>query len=354
MSAQLPLYVTAAGAVTSVGLSLAASTAAIRAAVDNFHETRFTDQDHNPLLGAAVALELPGDADGSRTGGAERFGTMLAMAIEECIVNSGLPLPLPAGVPLLLLADDTRPGPLKDTAHAAYARCARFFAEPQALHMQAFTSGESACIAALSAAREFVANGASAVLIAAVDSWLNVMDVRNGVRQDRFLAESQAAGFVPGEAAAAILLQAQAPAAAPALQLRGLGLAEEAASFFSEEPCHGKGLASAMRLALAEAGLQAHEMDSRLCDAAGEDYFFEESAYAWGRVLRDDLPAAYEYLQPATRVGHVGAAFGPLLVGYLWQLSKVGRLRGPNALVHLSSTQSLRGALVLSQPSNQS
>ena len=52
--------------------------------------------------------------------------------------------------------------------------------------------------------------------------------------------------------------------------------------------------------------------------------------------------------------GHVGAAFGPLLVGYLWQLSKVGRLRGPNALVHLSSTQSLRGALVLSQPSNQS
>lgn len=354
MSAAAPLYVTAAGAVTSVGLSLPATAAAIRAAVDNFHETHFSDQDHNPLLGAAVALKLPGDEDGSRTGGAERFGAMLAMAIEECIASSGLPLPLPAGVPLLLLADDTRPGPLKNTAHAAYARCAHFFEQPQNLHMQAFTSGESACITALAAAREFVANGAPAVLIAAVDSWLNVMDVGSGVRQDRFLADSQAAGFVPGEAAAAILLQAQPRAQAPALQLRGLGLAEEAAVFFGDEPCHGKGLATAMRLALAEAGLQAHEMDARLCDAAGEDYFFEESAYAWGRVLRDDLPAAYEYLQPATRVGHVGAAFGPLLVGYLWQLSKVGRLRGPNALVHLSSTQSLRGALVLSQPSNRS
>ena len=50
----------------------------------------------------------------------------------------------------------------------------------------------------------------------------------------------------------------------------------------------------------------------------------------------------------------IAVIFPPLLVGYLWQLSKVGRLRGPNALVHLSSTQSLRGALVLSQPSNQS
>lgn len=353
MSAVAPLYVTAAGAVTSVGLSLPATAAAIRAAVDNFQETHFSDQDHNPLLGAAVALPMPADGDGSRTGGAERFGAMLAMAIEECVASSGLPLPLPAGVPLLLLADDTRPGPLKNTAHTAYARCAHFFAEPQSLHMQAFTSGESACIAALAAAREFIANGAPAVLIAAVDSWLNVMDVGTGVRQDRFLSDSQAAGFVPGEAAAAILLQAQSRDGAAALQLRGLGLAEEPAGFFGEDACHGKGLAAAMRLALAEAGLQAHEMDSRLCDAAGEDYFFEESAYAWGRVLRDDLPAAYEYLQPATRIGHIGAAFGPLLVGYLWQLSKVGRLRGPNALVHLSSTQSLRGALVLSQRSNQ-
>lgn len=349
MSVPSLLHVTGAGAVTSVGLSLAASAAAIRAAVDNFHETQFSDQDSNPLLGAAVALQLPGDVDGSRTGGSERFGSMLAMAIEECLGNAGIALPLPPSVPLLLLADDTRPGPLRDTAYAAYARCAHFFAEPQQLHMQAFTSGESACISALAAAREFIANGAPAVLIAAVDSWLNVMDVRNGVRQDRFLADSQAAGFVPGEAAAAILLQAQAQAAAPALQLRGLGLAEEPAAFFGDQPCHGKGLAAAIRLALAEAGLKAHEMDLRLCDVAGEDYFFEESAYAWGRVLRADLPPGYEYLQPATRVGHVGAAFGPLLIGYLWQLAKVGRLRGPHALVHLSSTQTLRGALVLSQ-----
>lgn len=346
----LVLRVAGAGAATSVGLSLAATAAAIRAAVDNFQETQFIDEIGEPLLGAAVPLQLPGEDEGLRTGGSERFGHALALAIEECLLGAGVALPLAPNVPLLLLGDDTRPGPMLETAYAVHGRCAHFFAQPERLHMQAFTSGESSCIAALAAAREFIANGAPQVLVAGVDSWLNNQDINHGLRHERFMTSTQGAGFIPGEAAAAILVAAAPPSQpGPVLLLRGLGLAEEPATLFSDHPCSGKGLAKAIAAALREAGLPPHAMNTRLCDVAGEEYFFEESAYAWARVLRSPLPPGYQYLQPATRVGHVGAAFGPLLIGYLWRLAQVGRLLGPHALVHLSSTQSLRGALVLSQ-----
>jgi 3-oxoacyl-[acyl-carrier-protein] synthase I len=350
MSAAQVLQIAGAGAATSVGLSLAASAAAIRAAVDNFQETHFYDRFGEPLLGAAIPLPLPGDTDGSRTGGSTRFAAALSMAIEECLANAAVKLPLPASVPLLLLGDDTRAKPLVETAHGVHRHCAHFFAQPERLHMQAFTSGESSCIAALAAAREFIAGGAPAVLIAGVDSWLNVPDIHRGLSTDRLLSTSQAAGFIPGEAAAAVLVCADTPGTrGPVLLLRGIGMAEEPATLGSDLPCTGRGLANALRQALAEAGLAAHEVSARLCDAAGEEYFFEEAAYAWARVLREPLPPGYQFLQPATRTGHVGAAFGPLLIGYVWQLMRVNRLHGPHALVHLSSLQPLRGALVLSQ-----
>lgn len=343
------LQVLGAGAATSVGLGLAATTAAIRAAVDNFQETQFVDEIGEPLLGAPIPLPLPGDDEDTRTGGGERFGYLLSLAVEECLSSAGVALPLAANVPLLLLGDDARPGPMLETAYAVHRRCAHFFSQPERLHMQAFTSGESSCVAALAAARQFIADGAPQVLIAGVDSWLNGADVSHGLRHERFLTGSQAAGFIPGEAAAAVLIGPDSATDRQPLLLRGLGLAEEPAVVFGDQPCSGKGLSKAIAAALREAGLQPHEMNARLCDVAGEEYYFEESAYAWARVLRNPLPPGYQYLQPATRVGHVGASFGPLLIGYLWRLAQVGRLLGPHALIHLSSTQSLRGALVLSQ-----
>ena len=347
------LQVLGAGATTSVGLGLAATTAAIRAAVDNFQDTQFYDEIGEPLLGAAVPLRFPGDPDDeTRTGGSARFGYLLSLAVEECLASAGVSLPLSEKVPLLLLGDDTRPGPMLETAYAAQGRCAHFFAQPGRLHMRAFTGGESSCIAALAAASRFIAQGAPHVLIASVDSWLNNPDVGHGLRHERFLTSRQTAGFIPGEAAAAILVGADTSTNTTTLRVRGLGLADEPATIFSDEPNSGKGLSKAIARALGEAGLSPHEMNLRLCDVAGEEYFFKESGYAWGRVLRHPLPPGYRYLQPATRVGHVGAAFGPLLIGYLWRLAQVDRLPGPHALIHLSSTHSLRGALVLSQRSH--
>jgi 3-oxoacyl-[acyl-carrier-protein] synthase-1 len=343
------LRVVAAGAVTSVGNTLPTTSAALLAALDHFADRHFRDEVGEPIPGASFTVTNDSDAAGIRVGGAEKLGRAVAWAVEECLRGAGIVLPLPAGVPLLFLGDDTRPAPLVETAHLCHAACARFFAEPQNLHMQAFTAGEVGCVQALRAADQLLADGAPYVVIAAVDTWLRVPDITQGLRQRRLLVNGNAFGFVPGEGAAAILLagpQSPLPTARrPQLRLLGLGLGEESATLLDDVPCYGRGMAGAIRDALAQAGWAAHDVHLRLSDCAGEAYFSEELSYAWGRVLREAQPLGNDYIQVATRIGHVGAAFGPLLLAHLWQLAQWQKVPGPRALIHLSSAQSARGTI---------
>ncbi|HZF97098.1 MAG TPA: hypothetical protein VEY92_02435 [Pseudoxanthomonas sp.] len=343
------LRVIAAGAVTSVGNTLPSTTAALNAALDNFADTHFYDDVGEALSGAALSLPLPPQSEpGTRIGGAEKLSQALSWAVEECLTVAGVALPLPVRVPLLFLADDTRPVPLVETVHLCDVIGARFFAQPDRLAMRAYTAGEVACVQALRVAGDHIAAGAPYVLLAAVDSWLRVPDINQGLRQRRLLCNDNAFGFVPGEGAAAVLLagpRSPRPAGGPVLHLRGLGLAEEAVHLFSDEPCYGRGMAAAIREALAEAGWAPHDVNLRLSDSAGEAYFSEELTYAWGRVLREAQPPGNDYIQVATRTGHVGVAFGPLLLAHLWQLAQMKQVPGPHALIHLSSAQSLRGTI---------
>jgi 3-oxoacyl-[acyl-carrier-protein] synthase I len=343
------LRVISAGAVTSVGNDLPSTSAAILAALDNFADTHFVDRRAEPLSGAAFSLPDAENQPGARLGGAGKLGLALSWAVEECLAASGVTLPLPASVPLLFLGDDTRPSPIVEMAHLCHSACAGYFAGPGQLHMQAFMSGEAAGVQALRAARELLAGGAPYVLVAAADSWLRVPDIEQSLQRERLLCTGNGSGFVPGEAAAAILLAGpRSPAQRgdqPVLQLEGLGTGEEPAHLLGDEPCYGRGMASAIRAALAEAGWAAHDIHLRLTDNAGEAYFAAELAYAWARVLREAQPPGNDYIQLATRTGHVGAAFGPLMLAHLWQLARFGRAAGPKALIHLSSTQPLRGAI---------
>lgn len=348
-SSRSPLRLVSAGAVTSVGNDLPSTSSAVMAALDNFADTHFMDWRGLPLPGAAFSLpDLP-DRPGARQGGAGKLGQALSWAIEECLVESGVPLPLPANVPLFFLGDDTRPAPVVQMAHLVHAACAQFFEKPDTLVMQAFMSGEAAGVEALRAAREQLAAGAPYVLIAAADSWLRVPDIEQSLQYERLLATDNASGFVPGEAAAAILLAGpHSPpfaAKAPVLQIDGLGTAEEPAHRLSDENCYGRGLAGAMRAALNEAGWAAHDVHLTLSDNAGEGYFADELAYAWARLLREAQPPGNDYVQIATRAGHVGVAFAPLLLAHVWQLARFGRAAGPRTLIQLSSLQPLRGAI---------
>jgi 3-oxoacyl-[acyl-carrier-protein] synthase I len=340
MSRPMPMHVIGAGAVTSVGNSLPATAAAVRAGLDNFRETDFKDCHGEPVIGAAMRLD--GDST-DRVGGAAKLGKALAWAVEEAIASAGVASPLPETVPLFFLGDQTRPAPLVEAAHLCHSACATMFSIPERLHLQAFTGGEVGCVDALLSAREALAKGAPYVVIAAADTWLRVPDIAHATEHRRLLDAESSCGFIPAEGAAAILIASRGDASA--LTIDGLGLAEEAASLLGDEPCTGIGLAAAVRAALGEAGCQAHDIHLRASNAAGESYFAEELAYAWARLLRKPRPGRHLQLFPAASVGHVGCVFGPLMLALTWQLSRRRRLPGPRVLIELSSSTHLRGAI---------
>ncbi len=341
MSTPMKLAVLGAGAVTSVGNSLPATAAAIRAGLNNFHDTQFETDSGEPVIGAELGLY--GGERRTRVGGAQRLADALTFAVREAIAGASIQQPLPPSVPLLFLGDDQRPAPLVSAVQLCHAALAPMFEQPNRMHLQAFTGGEAGCVDALITARDFLAKGAPFVLIAAADSWLRASDIAEALRHQRLLDAELGSGFVPGEAAAAVVLGRETPGAV--LEILGMGLAEETDGLLSDHPCSGKGLAQATRLALMDSGLAPHDIHLRMSDAAGEPYFAEELAYAWARLLRSPQPPMHAQLFPASHVGHVGCAFGPLMLALAWQYAKRERLPGPKVLIQLSSSHTLRGAI---------
>lgn len=347
---QFSMNIVSAGAATNVGLSLSTTTAAIRAGLDRFQETTFYDEFKEPIIGAPIAPESIAYKKQHRTGGKTHLSNLLTLVIEECLVNAGITMPLPTSVPLLFLGDDTRSHPLADAIQLCLSQMQDFI-QPDGNTpriIQGFTQGEASCAFAISAAEKYLQQGAPFVLIAAADSWLNVSDIESSLNQQRLLTSENSAGFIPGEGAAAILLAHPTKEhAARSLHVCGLGIGQEQATLSSDQPCYGQGMASAIKNALAQANMPIHTIGLRVSDISGEEYFFEEAAYAWARLLRESQPLGHQHLMPATSVGQIGCVFGPLSIAYLWQLLKNQRLFFENILLHLSSAQAERSAIVL-------
>lgn len=352
MAAKPTISVVASGVVCSVGLSTPAACAAIRASIDAFAETQFVDVLGQPILGAAIpagALALPGEDDGYAVGGGERATRMLVLAATECLELAGVDV---ARTCLVVVGpEDTRPGASPDAPgrraaalEAALGR--RFHAEAQAIH-----AGSPGLIEALARARALLSSPSiQAVLVAGVDGFLDAADIHEALCDGRLLTRGSAGGFVPGEAAACVLVARSAEGGArraPALTIAGLGLSREPQTLEAGQRSRGVGLSRAIRQALEEAGVPANAVHARYADASGEPYFFEEASYAWARVLRGPSPPGHKLFTPVTRVGHVGAAMGPLILALLLDDARKGWAAGANTLVHLSSSGAPRGALLV-------
>lgn len=359
MTAHAPLVVVSAGVVCSVGLSVPAASAAVRASLDSFKETYFVDGTGNPIVGAAVPsgpLGLGGDGGGAITGGDEKLARMFALAAAECLDGAG---GLDAAEVALVLVgpEASRPGASDDELARRLEACEGAFGRRFHAERRVTRAGRPGLVGALASARELLGAGAvSAVLVAGVDSLLNAEDINDALSGDRVRTADNADGFIPGEAAACVLVTRAGDAGAPrapALSVAGLGAADEPDSWLSGKANVGRGLAQAMRQALAQAGVAGHAIHQRWSDCAGESFFFDEAAYAWGRVLRAPSPPGHRHWLLASSVGEVGAAAGPLVLALLLDAARRGWAPGPSALVHLSSAGSARAALVTMASSNE-
>ena len=199
--------------------------------------------------------------------------------------------------------------------------------------------------ALLQAAALINAGQARRVLLVGVDSLINAATVNHYLDAGRLLTPDNRDGFLPGEGAAALLLEAS-DTDQPGLHVAGVGRGQEAGRPDGSVPSRAQGLGQAMRAALGQAGLGSDALAFRLSDQNGEAFFAKEAANALTRV--STAGGTLATLTTADCVGEIGAATGPLMVAWLARL--MPRADGPGhcGLIHLSGDGGERSAIVVS------
>lgn len=345
----LPLALQGVGLVTAVGLSAPASCAAFRAKISNPSETRFIDGAGQWIMAHQVALDQPWR-------GLAKLAQMAALAVEEALQH--LPRTRWSRLPMVLcVAEPDRPGRLEGLDE----RLAPMIQELLGVQFDPVRSaivahGRVSLAVALHGARRLLASEAAGqggapeagqVLVVAADSLLTWPTLGRYEREGRLLTERSSNGFMPGEAAGALLIgRADDASRTGALAVTGLGFAREVAHVDSEEPLRGDGLAAAIRAALQEAGLAMHDLDYRITDIAGEHYYFKEAALALSRTLRQ-RKEDFDLWHPAECTGEVGAASGVAMLALAEAACAKGYTLGPRVLAHWSNDNGHRAAATL-------
>jgi 3-oxoacyl-[acyl-carrier-protein] synthase-1 len=331
-----PIAIKATGMITGVGLNAPASCAAIRCAIDCFAETRFMVQGEW-LIGSEVPLTPP-----SR--GREKMLRMALAAVGECLAGaSGLPVDR---VPLLLcLAEADRPGRFDGLDATLIADVERMLGVKFHPASAVLTEGRVGGAKAVVQARKLLDQGCAAVIVAGADTFLVASTLASYEEKGRLLTAENSNGFIPGEAAGAVLfVDAEKDPDADFVCL-GVGFGQEKATIESEEPLRGDGLMQAFKAVFADSGKPLSELDYRITDANGEQYWFKEAALALDRCLRNRIEL-FDIWHPADCIGEVGAAIGPCIFAVADAAARKGYAAGRGPLCHFGSDGEDRAALI--------
>jgi 3-oxoacyl-[acyl-carrier-protein] synthase-1 len=333
-----PLSILASGMVTGVGLSARASCAAIRCGINNFNDTRFMGRSGKWIVGSEVPLRPP-------QRGLTKLAKMAALAIQQCLDA----VPNSSSTPIILcIAEEDRLGRLPGLGGPLLFEIERELGVKFHPDSSVLAQGRvGGAVAILRAQKLFHERRHSHVIVAGVDSYLFGPTLAALEQHDRLLTPANSNGFVPGEAAAAVLLASDAPDGGVVLTCHGPGFARESATIHSEKPLRGEGMVEAMRAALATAGMGLEDVDCRISDLSGEQYRFKEVALATTRIRRDHREE-FGLWHPADCVGEVGAAAPLVMLGVVYFAGRKRYLPGNTFLAHFSGDDDKRAALVLS------
>jgi 3-oxoacyl-[acyl-carrier-protein] synthase-1 len=348
-----PAEILAVGVVTAVGASAPQTAASVRAGLARLAESYVFDRFGDPLVMGLVDLEqlppLVDELDNRELSiRHERLARLGAVALREALTSTPHdPLPLLLGLP-------ERRG---EARHAIGPEMIELLATQSGVSFDlacsgVYPSGRAAGLVALDQALDLLDRGrATAVLVGAVDSYLDLrlLDALDG--EGRLRNGEVSDGFVPGEGAAFLLL-APAPrgprhGSEPLARVVGLGRGQEAGHLYSSEPHLADGLASAFRAAL-ELGTEAVTPAKVACVYAGlngESYWSKEWGVAQIRSAHR-LADPIQVEHPADCFGDPGAALGPLMIALAALDLARGRVDGP-CLVWTASDRGERAAVLL-------
>ncbi len=365
----LRLEVRSAGLCCAVGYSLAPAVAAIRANMDHFRESSFAAADGEPIKAAYLPNE--------DTWGAQRLALWLAAAIRDCLQRDALSrAPTAAAVEpsrcaMLVLIGEAERTDIASWRHDPASGLRPLIGEALAilgygdrsLHAQSrvLALGPAGLSAALLLADRLLREEQTldTVLLVGVDSLLTSRLINHHLGHQRILLTGNSNGFLPGEAAAALLLQRANPgtpglrllAAAHDIEPAHWDPASQAEGQPGAQPNRAQGLSNAIHQACQHAGLAPSELAFRVSDQNGEVWRSREGANAITRVCQGATHTP-EHHTLADKLGDIGASSGPAALAYLHQLMADASGRhspGSCGVVHLSNDLHLRAAVVVGQ-----
>ena len=332
----LPIAIQRTGLVTSVGLTAAASCAAFRAKLTNPTETRFTDAGGEWIMAHQVALDRPWR-------GLTKLAKMASMAIDEAL--EGIPKTEWPHLPLMLcVAENERPGRIAGLNDELFLRLQDELGARFAPQSTIVAQGRVGVAVALSQARILIDQAKlPRVLIVATDSLLTWPTLTHYAQRARLLTAHNSNGFMPGEGAGALLVGSWTRTA-PELVCTGIGFARETAHIDSEEPLRADGLSQAIKGALDDAGCEMQDMDFRITDNSGEQFYFKEAALALSRTLRK-RKEEFDIWHPAECTGEVGATSGVSILTAARFACDKRYMKGASILAHMANDAGERAAL---------
>jgi len=337
------------GMITPVGLGSAQTCVALACGVPAFEETPIHDRRFQPRVMALLPDEELPELDAAVIGAAElgarqqRMLRLAAPALQEVLdgVDAPQEIPLFLAGPCPLL---DRPDPTAEPFLEQLQQQARV--PFQLAASRRFPHGRAAGLLALQAAVETIERGESSrVLVGGVDTFLDLYLL--GALDGRILSESVLDGFIPGEAAAFLLVSAPGVDQKALAHVVAVASAEEPGHLGSEQPYRGDGLASAVTQVLEWApGMGA--VRTVYASLNGEHLGAKE----WGVALlrnRARLEERHRLEHPADCIGDTGAAVGGVLLGLAAHALHDDPGIGP-CLLWTSSDGPQRAAAVLSAP----
>ncbi len=333
------ISICASGMVTNVGLTAPSSCAAIRCGIDNFQETRFMDNSGEWITGGYVPLDPP-------RRGREKLVNLVAPAIGECM--NALTDDNFEKIPLLLcVAEKDRPGRIEGLDEhlldEVQDELKTRFHEKSAIISQGRVGGVTAIKMAMDL---FYQSQLPHCIVAGTDTFLIAGTLAAFEKKNRLLTESNADGFIPGEAGAAVLLCPGNQKSDGHMDIKGVGFGQEDAFIDSGEPLRADGLVQAIRETTKNSGMTIDDLDYRMTDANGEQYGFKEAALAMTRVLRK-RKEEFDIWHPAECVGEVGAAIVPIALGVANASAKKDCAPGEGVLCHFCNDDGQRAVMFL-------
>lgn len=350
MSDQSKLYIAGMGMITPIGAHTAMTAAAVRAGVSGYTECNFFDEDFNKVRMATVpdeALENCLDEEVLIGPMSARHARMLQMA-KLAIRDISPKLPKDQKLPLFLAG----PEPLAANDQALKMSFIKNLAVQTGINIdfekcRINSVGRAGGLANLKLAfRFFESTDAKYALVGGVDSFYDKDALDYFVARKRLLGREAMDGFIPGEAAAFLLLTKEPSAAGTAERLPFIfepANGSERGHMYSNETYTGDGLATAVTGAIGNA--RTSKIKTLYSSMNGESFFAKEHGVAMIRN-HDAFDEKVKIEHPADCFGDLGAASGIVMVA-LSAMSILTKKGVAPFLVCCSSDREYRSAVVV-------